>query len=397
MRGVVVLVVHARAQQVGAEHLTALGLGAKAVGARQRALVGQVGAALLLIAIANAIETCQVGERLGRADNVVGGDGGVQVRQVDLDQLGTLVLQLLSGTLNSGLDLGRQALGLHKRRDDAHALALDAVVEVLGKVDGTILTGAVVRIVARAGKRVHGQRDILDRAAKGPHLVERRAKGNHAVTAHGAIRGLKAHHAAEARRLADGTAGVRAQRERDLARSDGSSRAARRAAGHALGIPRVIGTVEGRALGGAAKGKLVHVGLAHGQAAGVEHALDAGGGVDALVVLEHAGSASGTRAHEVHVVLNGQRHARERGQRLAGGTVGIQARSGLERELGRHLQECLDPALARLDGGKGGLGHLGSGKVAGGNARGNLRGGKGIEVLRHYSLSPSPKMDGTRK
>ena len=76
---------------------------------------------------------------------------------------------------------------------------------------------------------------------------------------------------------------------------------------------------------------------------------------------------------------------------------GIHARGGLERKLGRHLQECLDPALARLDGGKGGLGHLGSGKVASGNARGNLGSGKGIEALRHYSLSPSPKMDGTRK
>lgn len=64
---------------------------------------------------------------------------------------------------------------------------------------------------------------------------------------------------------------------------------------------------------------------------------------------------------------------------------------------GATCQECLDPALARLDGGKGGLGHLGSSKVAGGNARGDLGGGKGIEALRHYSLSPSPKMDGTRK
>jgi len=283
------------------------------VGARKRALVGQVGAALLLIAVANAVEASQVGERLGRADNVVGGDGGIQVRQVDLDQLGALVLQLLGGALNSGLDLGRQALGLHKRGDDAHALALDAVVEMLGKVDDAILAGAVVRIVARAGKRVHGQRDILDRAAKGAHLVERRAKGDHAVTAHGAIRGLKAHHAAQRCRLTNGAAGVRAQRERNLARGDSCSGAARGAAGHALGIPGVVGAVERRALGGAAKGKLVHVGLAHGQAAGIEHALDAGGCVDALVVLEHAGSAGGARAHEVHVVLNGQRHARERG------------------------------------------------------------------------------------
>ena len=71
-------------------------------------------------------------------------------------------------------------------------------------------------------------------------------------------------------------------------------------------------------------------------------------------VLEHAGSAGGARTHEVHVVLDGQRHARERGQRLACDTVGIHAHSGLERKLGRHLQECLDPAFARLDGGKGG-------------------------------------------
>lgn len=42
-------------------------------------------------------------------------------------------------------------------------------------------------------------------------------------------------------------------------------------------------------------------------------------------------------------------------------------------------------------------GHLGGGIVAGGNACGDLGGGKGIEALRHYSLSPSPKMDGTRK
>ena len=319
------------------------------------------------------------------------------MRQVDLDQLGTLVLQLLSGALNSGLDLGRQALGLHKRGDNAHALALDAVVEVLGKVDGAILAGAVVRIVARAGKRVHGQRDVLDRAAKGAHLVERRAKGNHAVTAHGAVRGLKAHHAAEARRLANGAAGVRAQRKRDLARGNGCGGATRGATGHAFGIPGVVSAVEGRALGRAAKGKLVHVGLAHGQAAGIEHALDAGGGVNALVVRKHAGSAGGTCAHKVHVVLDGQRHARERGQRLACGTVGIHARGGLERKLGRHLQECLDPALARLDGVKGGLGHLSSGKVASGNTRGDLGGGKGIKALRHYSLSPSPKMDGTRK
>ena len=77
------------------------------MGARKRALVGQVGAALLLVAVANAVEAGQVGERLGRADDVVGSDGGVQMRQVDLDQLGTLVLQLLGGALNSGLDLGR--------------------------------------------------------------------------------------------------------------------------------------------------------------------------------------------------------------------------------------------------------------------------------------------------
>ena len=141
--------------------------------------------------------------------------------------------------------------------------------------------------------------------------------------------------------------------------------------------------MERRGLRGGAEGKLVHVGLADGQAARVEHTLDTGGGVDALVVLEHAGGAGGTCAREHHVVLDGERHAGERWQGLAGRAVRVDTGGGVESELRRDLEERLDGALARLDGVECGMGDLGRGEVTGGDARGNLGGGEGVEGS-HY-------------
>ena len=118
-------------------------------------------------------------------------------------------------------------------------------------------------------------------------------------------------------------------------------------------------------------------------AAPCSFALDAGGGVDALVILEHAGGAGGARAHEHHVVLDGERHAGERRQGLAGRTVRVDASGGVEGELRRDLEERLDGAVARLDGVERGAGDLGRGEVTGGDARGDLGGGKGVEGS-HY-------------
>ena len=91
LRGEVILVVHARGQQVGAEQLTALGLGAKAVRTALGALLGKIRAAGLLISVANTVEASEIGKRLGGPDHVVGSDRRIEVRQIDLDELGALI------------------------------------------------------------------------------------------------------------------------------------------------------------------------------------------------------------------------------------------------------------------------------------------------------------------
>ena len=91
---------NAAGEQVGAQHLAALGLHAKAASTRAGALVCQVGTTLLLETVAHAVKARQVGERLSGADDVVRGDGSVQMRQVDLDQLRALGLQLRGSFLD---------------------------------------------------------------------------------------------------------------------------------------------------------------------------------------------------------------------------------------------------------------------------------------------------------
>ncbi len=167
LRSVVVLVVHARAQQVGAEHLTALGLGAEPVRAALGALLGERGASGLLIAVPHAVKAGQVGERLGRADYVIGGDGGIQVRQVDLNKLRALLLKRARRRLDRGLDLEGQPRRIHERGNDAHAQALDAVVHMRGKAALDVLARAVERVAPARGERIEREGDVLDRA-KGP-------------------------------------------------------------------------------------------------------------------------------------------------------------------------------------------------------------------------------------
>ncbi len=89
--GKVVLVVHARGQHVGAEQLTALGLGAKAARTALGTLLGQLRAAGRLRSVADAVDARAIGQRLGAPDHVVGGDRRNEVRQIDLDELGALI------------------------------------------------------------------------------------------------------------------------------------------------------------------------------------------------------------------------------------------------------------------------------------------------------------------
>ena len=90
-------------------------------------------------------------------------------------------------------------------------------------------------------------------------MIERTGEGNQAVTRDAAVGGFQTDTTAKRRGLADGAAGVRAERGDDFVRRDRRCRAAGRAAGNARGIPRISGNAERRIFRRAAHGKLVHV------------------------------------------------------------------------------------------------------------------------------------------
>ena len=140
--------------------------------AGERGLLGQGGAALLLVAVAHAVKAGQVGEGLAGSYDVVGRDGGGQVGKLHLDDLGTLVGQGAGGGLHGGLDLVGEAGGLHERGDHAHDATLNGVLQVLQEVDGAVLRGGVVRVSAGAHQGVHGKGHVLHAAAEGADLVK---------------------------------------------------------------------------------------------------------------------------------------------------------------------------------------------------------------------------------
>ena len=163
-----------------------------------------------------------------------------------------------------------------------------------------------------ASKSIHGKSGILNVASKRAHLVERGTEGHYAVTGNHAIRRLHGNRAAEAARLTDGATRVGAQSKRCKTGSHRSRRAARRAAGYTLQIPGVEGTTECRSFRGRTEGKFVHVELAQRNATSFDDLAYARCGIGRNVIFQHAGRAGGVGAFQVHVVLKGNGHARQR-------------------------------------------------------------------------------------
>ena len=100
-------------------------------------------------------------------------------------------------------------------------------------------------------------------------VIERAGEGDQPVARDAAVGRRDADHAAERRRLADGAAGVRAERDHRRALRHHRRRAAARAARHAVRRHGIAHRPEGRVLVGGAHGELVAVGLAEDHAAGL--------------------------------------------------------------------------------------------------------------------------------
>src|SRR5688572_27271066 len=96
-----------------------------------------------------------------------------------------------------------------------------------------------------AGDGAEEDRGVLDRAREGADLVEAGGEGDQAVAGDAAVGRFEPDDAAEAGRLADGAAGVRAEPQDRLAGPDGRGRSAGGAARHPAGVPGVARGEEG--------------------------------------------------------------------------------------------------------------------------------------------------------
>src|SRR6185312_1660549 len=95
--------------------------------------------------------------------------------------------------------------------------------------DGRVDRRRVERVVP--GDDLVQQRRVQDRTGAGPALVEGGGEGDHAVAGDRPVRRLHTHRAGDCGRLADGAAGVGADRERGLEGGEGGTRPTAGAAG----------------------------------------------------------------------------------------------------------------------------------------------------------------------
>src|SRR5439155_21002720 len=104
-------------------------------------------------------------------------------------------------------------------------------------------------------------------------------------------------------------------------------------------VPRVVGGPVGRVLRGRAHRELVHVGLAEHDRTGRAEALDDGRVVRRDPAFEDLRAAGGGYAPGDHHVLDGDRYAGQRPQRLTVGAGFVHGAGGGERPVGVDVQE----------------------------------------------------------
>ena len=147
----------------------------------------------------------------------------------------------------------------------------------------------IERVVA--GHHFQQQRRIFGRARQRADLVEAAGERHQTVAADAAVGRLQPGDAAQAGRLANRAAGVGADRQRRHRRRDAGRGAAAGAAGNARQVPGIARLLEGRVLGRAAHGELVHVRVADQHGVGRLEPLDHRGVVGRREVLEHLRAA----------------------------------------------------------------------------------------------------------
>ncbi|GMR23665.1 MAG: hypothetical protein BMS9Abin37_2115 [Acidobacteriota bacterium] len=198
-----------------------------------------------------------------------------------------------------------------------------------------------------ACQRFQQQRRVVHRVSQRPDLVQRRGERHESVARYAAVGGFESGDAAQARGLADRSAGVGSEGRRDESSGDGGCGAAARSAGNTIEIPRVFRRMKRRVFGRGSHGELVHVGFAQDDCAGVVEALDDRRVIDGYVVLENARATGASAPGDRDDVFERDRKAVERAA-LGRGQF-VELAGALERGLRHPVEKRFDLRVECFD------------------------------------------------
>ena len=203
----VVGVVVTGGEGVGTDENTALYFGTEGFAAAAVVHVSQVCGVGAAVTVAHAVITREVRRGFRTGDDVVAGDSGVAVREIDVHQGRAEAFVGFGGSVD---DVGHRrfevaVVGTRQADADAGERTIEFLVE-----DGTRLRagGGIARIVP--GHAVQDEGEVIGARGEGTGLVKAGGVGNHAPARQCAVGWLDAGNAAPGSRLADGTAGVAA-------------------------------------------------------------------------------------------------------------------------------------------------------------------------------------------
>ena len=164
------------------------------------------------VTIVSSVVASQIARRLAGSDEVVGGDAGIGVRHVDVDDRRPGCPEggkrLLDGMGHLRVETGPE---VRRHPADPHPFQRPLEIAAVGR-DGEVERGGVAGIVA--GDRFEHQRAVGGGTGHRADLIEARREGHQPPPAHPAIGRLQAGDPAQARRLPDRSARVGADRHR---------------------------------------------------------------------------------------------------------------------------------------------------------------------------------------
>ena len=209
LRFQIVRVVVTRAQHVGSQHDAALALRAEALFPSNAVHICQSASGLGTARIAHAVITRQVRAGLRRTDDVVASHRISGVRQRDLADLASQLLERGDRCLDHVARVAREAVEELLRYTDLHSA--DVPVECRHVIRNRSERRGGIHLVA-SRHYLKQPRGIAHRPRKRPDMVERAGERRQSVARDAAICRRYAGYSAERRRLANRPAGIRSQR-----------------------------------------------------------------------------------------------------------------------------------------------------------------------------------------